>query len=90
MLRNMQRTYGLYNSQRLLNKLIDKGLMREDAYDRIQPCAMAAWEEERQFLDIVLESDAVREHLSEEEIRDSFDDEYHLKHVDLILKRVGL
>ena len=90
MLRNMQRTYGLYNSQRLLNKLIDKGLMREDAYDRIQPCAMAAWEEERQFLDIVLESDAVREYLSEEEIRDSFDDEYHLKHVDLILKRVGL
>ncbi len=90
MLRNMQRTYGLYNSQRLLNKLIDKGLMREDAYDRIQPCAMAAWEEGRQFLDIVLESDVVREHLSEEEIRDSFDDEYHLKHVDLILKRVGL
>lgn len=90
MRRNMQRTFGLYNSQRVLNKLIDKGLMREDAYDRVQPCAMTAWEEERSFMDIVLESKSIREELSEAEIRDCFDDEYHLKRVDLILARVGL
>jgi len=90
MRRNMQRTFGLYNSQRLLNALIEKGLMREDAYDRVQPPAMKAWETERQFLDLVLESDAIREHLSEEEIRSCFDDEYHLKRIDDILARVGL
>lgn len=90
MRRNMQRTFGLYNSQRVLNALIDKGLMREDAYDRVQPCAMAAWEEERSFLDIVLESADVLEHLSEAEIKNCFDDEYHLKRIDQILARVGL
>ena len=90
MRRNMQRTFGLYNSQRILNKLIDKGLMREDAYDRVQPCAMMAWEEERSFMDIVLESKTIREELSEADIRDCFDDEYHLKRVDQILARVGL
>jgi adenylosuccinate lyase len=90
MLRNMQRTYGLYNSQRVLNALIEKGLMREDAYDRVQPCAMAAWETERQFKDICLDDAAIREHLSAEEIEACFDDAYHLKRVDAILARVGL
>jgi len=90
MRRNMQRTFGLYNSQRVLNALIEKGLMREDAYDRVQPCAMAAWEEERSFMDIVLESAPIREHMSEEEVKGCFDDEYHLKRIDQILARVGL
>jgi adenylosuccinate lyase len=90
MRRNMQRTFGLYNSQRVLNALIEKGLMREDAYDRVQPCAMQAWETEEQFKDICLENDGIREHLSAEEIEACFDDEYHLKRVDAILARVGL
>lgn len=90
MLRNMQRTYGLYNSQRVLNALIEKGLMREDAYDRVQPCAMAAWETEKQFKDICLGDAGIREHMSAEEIESCFDDAYHLKRVDAILSRVGL
>lgn len=90
MLRNMQRTYGLYNSQRVLNALIEKGLMREDAYDRVQPCAMAAWETEKQFKDICLGDAGIREHMSAEEIESCFDDSYHLKRVDAILARVGL
>lgn len=90
MLRNMQRTYGLYNSQRVLNALIEKGLMREDAYDRVQPCAMAAWETEKQFKDICLGDAGIREHMSAEEIESCFDDDYHLKRVDAILARVGL
>ena len=90
MRRNMQRTFGLYNSQRVLNALIEKGLMREDAYDKVQPCAMAAWETERQFQDIVLEDEAIGEHMNADEINACFDDEYHLKRVDAILERVGL
>ena len=90
MRRNMQRTFGLYNSQRLLNALIEKGLMREDAYDRVQTPAMLAWETERQFVDLVLESAPIREYMSEEEVRSCFDDEYHLRRIDAILARVGL
>jgi len=90
MRRNMDRTFGLYNSQRLLNALIGHGLDRETAYDMVQPRAMQAWEEQRSFLDIVLEAEDIGEHLTEEEIRGSFDPEFHLKRVDEIFGRVGL
>jgi len=55
MQRNMERTFGLYNSQRLMYKLIDKGMSREAAYDLVQPRAMQTWREQRSFKDIVLE-----------------------------------
>ncbi|RMF51473.1 MAG: adenylosuccinate lyase, partial [Bacteroidetes bacterium] len=90
MRRNMERTFGLYNSQRLLLKLIDKGLSREAAYDLVQPRAMRAWEEERSFKEIVLADPEIRAHLSEAEIEEAFDPTYHLRHVDLIFERVGL
>jgi adenylosuccinate lyase len=90
MLANMERTYGLYHSQRLLIKMIDAGMSRESAYDAVQPLAMQAWEEGRSFRQIVSASDAVTSHLSEEAIDDAFDPSYHLKNVDHIFDRVGL
>lgn len=90
MRRNMEASFGLYNSQRLLNKLIDKGLNREAAYDLVQPHAMQAWNERRSFHDIVTSSEAMRAHLSQAEIDEAFDAQYHLRHVDHIFERVGL
>ncbi len=90
MRRNMERTHGLYNSQRLLLKLIDTGMSREEAYDLIQPLAMKAWEERRSFREIVEESDRLTKLISRDEIEDAFDPTYHLRHVDLIFERVGI
>lgn len=90
MRRNMNASFGLYNSQRLLNKLIDKGLNREAAYDLVQPHAMQAWNERRSFYDIVTESETMGAHLSTAEIDDAFDAQYHLRYVDHIFERVGL
>ena len=90
MLRNMERTYGLYNSQRLLIKLIDKGLSRERAYDLVQPQAMEAWAQGKPFRELVLAHEDIREHLSETEINEAFDARYHLSQVDYIFERVGL
>ncbi|WP_263835435.1 adenylosuccinate lyase [Salinibacter sp.] len=87
---NMEATYGLYNSQRLMLKLIDTGLNREEAYDRVQPLAMTAWEEERPFQAVVAESDAITEVLSDDEIEEAFDPTYHVRNVDRIFRRVGL
>ena len=42
---NMDKTFGLIFSQRVLLSLIDKGYAREKAYDLVQPLAMQAWEE---------------------------------------------
>ena len=90
MQRNMERTYGLFNSQRLLLKLIDKGLSREAAYDLVQPQAMRAWADGRSFHELILENKAITKHLSEEEINETFDARYHLRQVDYIFERVGL
>jgi adenylosuccinate lyase len=87
---NMEATYGLYNSQRLMLKMIDKGLTREEAYDRVQPLAMQAWEEETPFQDIVAASDAITDVLSTDDIEDAFDPSYHVRNVDRIFDRVGL
>ncbi|NBC86668.1 MAG: adenylosuccinate lyase [Bacteroidetes bacterium] len=87
---NMEMTYGLYNSQRLMLKMIDQGLTREEAYDRVQPLAMQAWEEERPFHEIVAAADEITEVLTQEDIQDAFDPSYHIRNVDRIFNRVGL
>ncbi|HHP7239833.1 adenylosuccinate lyase [Longibacter sp.] len=87
---NMEMTYGLYNSQRLMLKMIDQGLTREEAYDRVQPLAMQAWEEERPFQEIVAAADEITEVLTREDIEDAFDPSYHIRNVDRIFNRVGL
>ena len=90
MRQNMQRTFGLYNSQRVLLALIDKGLPRELAYDTVQPLAMQAWETKLPFRDGVENSDLIQAHLSTSEIAALFDDDVHLRRVDEIFERVGL
>lgn len=90
MKRNMQSTYGVPFSGRVMTKLIDKGYSREQAYDTVQPRAMQAWEEQRSFRDIIENEPVIREQLSAEEIDDCFNPTWHLKHVDTIFKRLGL
>ncbi|SFJ45400.1 adenylosuccinate lyase [Thermoflavimicrobium dichotomicum] len=90
MKRNMERTFGLIYSQRVLLSLIDKGLKREEAYDRVQRLAMQAWEEQRPFKPLVEADEVIASILSPEEINDCFDYNYHLKHVDTIFARLGL
>jgi len=87
---NMERTFGLYNSQRLLIKLIDTGMTREEAYDLVQPLAMQAWTERRPFRVVVAASTDVTSRLTVAELDDAFDPAYHLNRVDEIFERVGL
>ncbi len=90
MLENMQKTHGLVFSQRLLLILIDKGLNRETAYDTVQPLAMKAWEEKRNFRELVGQDETILENLSEDEINQAFDLAHHTRRVDEIFARAGL
>ena len=90
MLANMKRTYGLIYSQRLLLKLVDAGMSREAAYDTVQPLTARSWDEQLQFRDLVDADATITEKLTKAEIDDAFDYNWHLKHVDVIFKRVGL
>ena len=90
MKRNIDRTYGVIFSQRVLLALIDKGMSREQAYDIVQPKAMEAWETETQFQQLIEATTEISAFLSQEEIDDCFDYTYHLKNVDQIFHKIGL
>lgn len=90
MKRNMDATLGLIYSQRVLLKLIDKGLSREEAYDLVQPKTAIAWDEQTAFQPLLEEDEKIMSILNAEDIEDAFDYNYHLKNVDKIFERVGL
>ncbi len=90
MLQNIYLTNGVIFSQRVLTKLIDKGLSREDAYDVIQSLAMISFNNNISFKGLLTKDDTVTKHLTESELEDSFKIEYFLKNVDIIYKRVGI
>ena len=90
MAENLERTYGLVYSQRLLLMLIETGLSREAAYDTVQPLAMRAWRERRSFREIVEAEPAVADALTAEQLADAFDPAYHTARVDEVFERVGL
>ncbi|MGY3724316.1 Adenylosuccinate lyase [Granulicatella balaenopterae] len=90
MLRNMDATFGLIYSQRVLLKLIDKGMSREKAYDLVQPCTARAWDEQRQFRPLLEAEAEIMAVLTASDLDDAFDYHYHLKNVDTIFERVGI
>lgn len=87
---NIQATYGLVFSQRVMLKLIDKGLSREQAYDLVQPKTAQSWETGADFRGLIEDDPEIKHHLTQEEIDDAFDARYHIRHTDTIFKRVGL
>ncbi|MGX7058615.1 adenylosuccinate lyase [Vagococcus humatus] len=90
MKRNMQATFGLIYSQRVLLKLIDKGMTREEAYDLVQPKTAYAWDNQTDFRPLLEKDTKIMSVLTEAELDDAFNYEWHLKHVDTLFKRVGL
>ncbi|MFK4568317.1 adenylosuccinate lyase [Enterococcus sp. UD-01] len=90
MKRNMDATYGLIYSQRVLLKLIDHGMTREEAYDLVQPKTAYAWDHQTAFRPLLEADEKITSVLSEAELDDAFDYHYHLKNVDQIFERVGL
>lgn len=86
---NIWKTRGLIFSQRVLLALIDKGLSREAAYKIVQKNATRVWKDKKLNLkDALLAEKEVSLRFSKKEMEALFDFEYHLKHVDLIFRRV--
>jgi len=90
MLRNMNATFGLIYSQRVLLKLIDKGMSREEAYDLVQPKTALSWDNQTDFRPLVEADEAIMAKLTKEDIDDAFNYNYHLSHVDEVFERLGL
>ena len=54
--RNLKATHGLIYSQRVLLKLVEKGITREVAYKVVQDNAMKSWNTGQEFKDFVITS----------------------------------
>ncbi len=88
MLKNMELTRGMAYSGQLLLDLTRKGVSREDAYVWVQRCSMKVWNEDRDFLDALLEDSDVTAVLSAEEIRAALNPAHQLRNVNAIFSRV--
>ena len=88
MVKNLNKTNGLINSQRVLLALINKGMSREKAYEVIQKNAMKVWKKNIDFKEEIKKDPIIKEFLSENEIEKNFDNEYHIKNLDYIYKNV--
>ena len=87
---NLDRSFGLVFSQRVLLALIETGLSRQDAYTIVQRNAMAAWKQRTPFLDLLLADTEVSARMSEPEVRALFDYSYYLKNIGATFRRLGL
>jgi adenylosuccinate lyase len=88
MRRNLESTRGLIFSGQLLLDLAAAGMLREQAYARVQGHAMRAWEADGDFRHAI-ESDAeILNFLSLEQIQRAFSVDRYLEHVDRIFTRV--
>ena len=87
---NIYLTNGVIFAQRVMNALIDKGFVREKAYDTVQPIAMRAMMEGKLYKDLLKEDPVVMGALTEEELENCFTLDYYFKNVDHIYRRNGL
>jgi adenylosuccinate lyase len=88
MLRNIQQTRGLAYSGQLLLDLTRRGVSREEAYRWVQRCSMKVWDEDRDFIEILLEDPDITKVLSRDEIRSVVNPELQLRNVDAVFSRV--
>ncbi|MFH1856180.1 MAG: adenylosuccinate lyase [Candidatus Omnitrophota bacterium] len=87
---NLEMSLGMVFSQKLLSKMIGKGLSRQEAYYMVQRNALLADKEKADFKIKILSDKDIRKILPEKEIEESFNLQNHLKNVDYIFKNAGL
>ncbi len=87
---NMDASYGLPASQRVLLALIEKGLLRQEAYKIVQRNAMQSWQARRQFRAVLNDDAEVTSRLSASELDELFDYDYYTRYVDESFRRLAL
>jgi adenylosuccinate lyase len=89
MRRNLDASHGLVFSQRVLLALVEAGLTRDEAYGLVQRNALAAWDEERDFHELVAADPEIRVRLDEDALAEAFDLGAALQHVDILFERLS-
>jgi adenylosuccinate lyase len=87
MLRNLNSTGGLVFSGQLLLDLVEHGVSREDAYRIVQRNAMRAWNEDKNFRELIASDADISKRVPREQIDRAFDLKRQLQNVDKIIDR---
>ena len=88
MLKNLNITKGLIFSQRVMIELTKYGFTREKAYELVQKNAQYAWSKNISFLESLSKDSLISKKISNKDLNEMFDINYHTKRIDLIYKRV--
>jgi len=87
---NMERSFGLMYSQRVLLRLTETGLPRQRAYEIVQRNAMRAWSDRTSFRDLLAADPEVTARLASAALAECFDPAWYLRNVDAIYRRLNL
>ncbi|GAA0276907.1 adenylosuccinate lyase [Alteraurantiacibacter aestuarii] len=90
MQKNLDKMGGLVHSQRVLLALTQAGITRDNAYRLVQRNAMKVWESDGalSLLELLKADPEVAAAMSEQELEEKFNLDYHFKHVDTVFTRV--
>jgi adenylosuccinate lyase len=90
MQKNLDRMGGLVHSQRVLLALTQAGLERDASYRLVQRNAMKVWESDGQLslLELLKADPEVSAKMTDAELEERFNLDYHFKAVDVIFDRV--
>jgi adenylosuccinate lyase len=88
MLRNLDASHGLVFSHALLLALVESGLPRGESYRLVQRQAMQAWDEERDFRELVEADDEITTRLDTGALDAVFDLDSTIQFVDVVFDRL--
>jgi adenylosuccinate lyase len=88
--RNLELTHGLIFSQRVLLKLVEKGLSRESAYRIVQDNAMKSWKTSVDLKELIMKDRRISGKMTSLEIQKLFDLKKVNKNVDYIFRKLGI
>lgn len=88
MLRSMSMSHGLVYSQRVMLALVSAGMLREKAYDLVQRLAMRSWENNSDYVQMLIDDPDVSRLLTPEAIRAICRPENSFTHIHEIFDRV--
>lgn len=86
--RNMNASFGLYFSQRVLTALIDSGHPRQESYVAVQKLAMESWQTHTPFPTLVRQDKVMNEVLGSKKMDELFDPKFYLRFEDTVFRRV--
>lgn len=86
-------TKGLNMSESVMMELVENGFGRQKAHELVKECAMKAYEEDKKFIEVLMDKEEIKSRFSEEELLDILNPSNYLgsaeEHVKNVIKKVG-